>query len=209
MRDIPLLGLSDVPRETTFQQSSRPWMRKLVSPKTSTALHKTLSHQNSRSQFFSLSFRWSGFRWIQRPLQLRWASSTPCRQPSSDLVPFKTTQNFVRWAQTFPTVWKHRSIYLGTGTLPLEDYSSFLTKVYRSLWRKIRWAPFSTMTSLLSCRKPYCQYPVRIIFINVLFLLSTYTEKQNFWNSYLWARRCWSSQTQEPSRWWFLFFSVI
>lgn len=119
--------------------------------------------------------------------------------------PSKLPRTFVKWAQTSPTVWKHRNVHLGMGTLPLEDYSSFLTKVYRSLWKKIRWTPFSTMTSLLYCRKSYCQYPVRIIFTNVLFLLSTYTEKQNFWNSYLWARRCWSPQTQEPSRWWFLF----
>lgn len=118
--------------------------------------------------------------------------------------PSKLPRIFVRLAQASPTVWKHRNVHLGMGTLPLENYSSFLTKVYRSLWKKIPWTPFSTMTSLFSCRKPYCQYPVRIIFINVLFLLSTYTEKQNYWNSYLWARRCWSPQTQEPSRWWFV-----
>lgn len=56
---------------------------------------------------------------------------------------------------------------------------------------------------------PTVSTQLELYLINVLFLLSTYTEKQNFWNSYLWARHCWSSQTQEPSRWWFLFVSVI
>lgn len=191
--------MSDVPREMTFKQSSRSWLRKAVSPNTSPSTNASLQTSHSQVWILCLSDE-VAFAEYSSPCS---SGEHPACLPQAFLWP-SSPQHYPELLlddlKQLSLIGNKEMCTFELAFQPQKTSPTSLSKCMVAYSRKSEGNHSPSLPVCFSADNPAICAQVDYTHHMCCFLLSPYTDKQNVWNSYLWRRHCWNPQTQESSR---------